>query len=387
MRRHLRSIVVTLVIVAIAVAIFFKVTQEKPVSVTLAKVEQGTVESLVSNTRAGTVKACRRARLSPAIGGQIAHLMVKEGDHVEAGQVLLELWNEDLVAQVQLAESEAKAVTASAEQACLNAQVARREANRLVELQKKHLASEEQVDRAVTNAKASEAGCRAAKAQAQVSTSRVAVAKAALERTILKAPFTGSVAEVNGELGEYVTPSPPGIPTPPVVDIVDTSCLYILAPIDEVDAPEIKPGMRARITLDAFAGKSFQGVVRRVAPYVLEVEKQARTVDVEAEFINPSEYKDLLPGYSADVEVIIATHKDVTRIPTEALLEGNRVLVYRPSDGLLEERKITIGLSNWQYTQVTSGLSVGEYVVTSVGREGVKAGAYGKPEQPLNERS
>ena len=108
---------------------------------------------------------------------------------------------------------------------------------------------------------------------------------------------------------------------------------------------------------------------------------------MKAEFINPSEYKDLLPGYSADVEVIIATHKDVTRIPTEALLEGNRVLVYRPSDGLLEERKITIGLSNWQYTQVTSGLSVGEYVVTSVGREGVKAGAYGKPEQPLNERS
>ena len=62
---------------------------------------------------------------------------------------------------------------------------------------------------------------------------------------MLTAPFDGVVAEVNAELGEYVTPSPPGIPTPPAVDLIDDRCLYVTAPIDEVDAPEIRTGMPA----------------------------------------------------------------------------------------------------------------------------------------------
>ena len=73
------------------------------------------------------------------------------------------------------------------------------------------------------------------------------------------------IAEVNGELGEYVTPSPVGIPTPPAIDLIDTQCLYISAPIDEVDAPEIRAGMAARISLDAFSKQFFHGHVRRVA--------------------------------------------------------------------------------------------------------------------------
>ena len=66
------------------------------------------------------------------------------------------------------------------------------------------------------------------------------------------------------------------------------------------DLPEVKKGMPVRITLDAFPNESFAGQVRRIAPYVLEVEKQARTVDVEADFTNPADYSRLLAGYSAD---------------------------------------------------------------------------------------
>ena len=74
--------------------------------------------------------------------------------------------------------------------------------------------------------------------------------------------------------------------------------------------------------------------MRRVAPYVLDTEKQARTVEVEAEIENPEKY-NLLPGYSADVEVILENRENVLRIPSQAILDGKRVLVLDPATGLL----------------------------------------------------
>jgi HlyD family secretion protein len=92
---------------------------------------------------------------------------------------------------------------------------------------------------------------------------------------------------VNGEVGEYLTPSPPGIMTLPAIDLIDDTCLYVSAPIDEVDAAQLKIGMGGRITLDAYRGKHFTGKLRRIAPYVLALEKQARTVEVEVDFESP----------------------------------------------------------------------------------------------------
>ena len=137
----------------------------------------------------------------------------------------------------------------------------------------------------------------------------------------------------------------------------------------------------ARIAVDAYPGKRFPGIVQRIAPYVLEVEKQARTVDVETVFQDPEDFARMLPGYSADVEIILQTQDNVTRIPTEALLEGNRVLVFDPSTKHLVERKVEIGIANWKFTEVVAGVSAGEQVVTSVDREGVKAGAYASVEE------
>ncbi|PIQ40119.1 MAG: efflux transporter periplasmic adaptor subunit, partial [Thalassolituus sp. CG17_big_fil_post_rev_8_21_14_2_50_53_8] len=88
-------------------------------------------------------------------------------------------------------------------------------------------------------------------AQVQNAKASVAVQQARLAQTQLRAPFAGIVAEVNGEVGEYATPSPPGVATPPAIDLIDERCLYVRAPIDEVDASVIRVGMDARVTLDA----------------------------------------------------------------------------------------------------------------------------------------
>jgi HlyD family secretion protein len=200
----------------------------------------------------------------------------------------------------------------------------------------------------------------------------------------LYAPFDGTVAKIVGELGEYSTPSPPGVPTPPAIDLIDDSCLYVKAPMDEVDAPKIQTGQPVRITLDALPGKVLPGTVRRVAPYVSAVEKQARTVDIEVNFDQPDATGKLLVGYSADVEIILAGRDKVLRIPTAAIQEGGKVLVFNADSGKLEERQIKAGLANWEYTEVLDGLKAGERIVTSLDKEGVKAGVKVTPdEKPL----
>ena len=346
----------------------------QPLTVTTALVEIGDVEAIVANTRAGTIKACRRAKLSPAIGGKISQLPVHQGDRVKENDLLLELWNKDLAAEVDLSKSEQLTARVRIKEACLLADAAERDAARLLQLQQKKLASDDAVDRAVTGAKAKHEGCVAARAGAKSAADRVSATLAALERTQLRAPFSGIVAEVNGELGEYVTPSPPGIATLPVIDLIDNQCLYVTAPIDEVDAPAIRLGMAARITLDALPNDFFPGSVSRKAPYVLDREKQARTVEVEVAFSDPTKTRDLLTGYSADIEIIIESHKQVLRIPTEAILEGNKVWAYDKNNRRIAMRSIKTGLSNWQHTEILSGLALGDEIVTTTGREGLRSG-------------
>ena len=365
----------TLIFVATGVGYYFNKGPER-ISVTQYKVTKGEVKASIANTRVGTVKACRRAYLAPAIGGNVAELYVKEGDKVKSQQLLLKVWNDDLIAQLKLHKAQIRVDKASAKQACEIADGTERDSQRLVRLKKyDRIISEEQLDRAATKARANRAQCLAARAAVEVARANLAMVNTAIERTLIRAPFDGTVAEINAELGEYVTPSPPGIPTLPPIDLLDVSCLYVSAPIDEVDAPQVKVGMSACVSLDAFAEKRCSGIVTRIAPYVLEKEKQARTVEVEVKLGNAKDLQELLPGYSADIEVLLSSKANALRVPTEAVLENNQVLVIT-ADGLLEQRKFTPGLANWNFIEVLSGLVEGDALVLSVGREGVKPGAY-----------
>jgi HlyD family secretion protein len=372
-RHSLRWFIILLLILLAGVFVWYKM-RPKEIDVSVVQVTLGTVEKIVANTRAGTLNACRKANLSPATGGQISVLTVDEGDVVKEGQLLLELWNNDLKAQAALAGKEIMASEAKAAVSRLQAEIASREAERMQKLIQDNAISDQDADKIITEAKVRQAAYDAAVTEVAASRARVSVIKANLERTMLVAPFDGIIAKINGELNEYVTPSPPGIPTPPTIELLDTSCFYVVAPIDEVDAPAVKVNMEARVIMDAFGDKHFPARVRRIDPYVLDLEKQARTVDVEVEFTNSEDGENFLAGYSADVEIIIAVEEDVLRIPTQALLDNSLVYVYQPHDQRLHEKSVRTGLSNWDYTQVTEGLQEGESLVISTDRPGLEDG-------------
>jgi HlyD family secretion protein len=378
----IRTLVFVVMVAGIGAALW-PVLRNKPPKVSLVVVQRGVVEQTIANTRAGTVQARRRSLLAPSTGGKVDRLPVKEGDTVKEGEVLVQLWNADLVAELKLREAETAQARALAKEAKVRSELAQREADRQVQLRGQNVSSEEKVDQAVSEAKAAMARWEAAEEGVRVREASIATVKAQIEKTILRAPFAGQVAEVNAELGEFVTPSPTGIPTLPTVDLIDRASVYVKAPIDEVDAAAVRLGQPVRVTLDAFGEQVFPGKVRRIAPYVLDKEKQARTVDVEVDFVGAQaqDLDKLLPGYSADVEIILAVRKNVLRVPTHAVLRGNHLLIYDPATKTLKERTFQPGISNWRFTEVVADVNEGEQVVVSLDVEGVEDGATVVPEQ------
>jgi len=350
----------------------YKVVRPDPVPVTVYRLARGTVEETVTNSKAGTVKARRRAKISPEVGGRVESIGSRPGAQVRRGDVLLRIYAGDLKASLALAEQDLVTSRASGREACLAADLAKRDLKRTLDLKDESIVSVEVLDRLQSQSESSAARCDAARANAERAQAAVDLAHANLNKTVLRAPFDGVVADLKAEVGEWVSPSPPALPIPPVFDIIDPTSIYVSAPLDEVDAGKVRPGQTARVTLDPYPNRSFQGHVTRVAPYVQDIQEQNRTLEVEVDFDDAAFARTLLPGTSADVEVILRSVENVLRVPTYALLEGDRVLVF--DGGHLVARQVKTGMRNWEFSEAKEGLNEGEPVVVSLDRAEVKEG-------------
>jgi HlyD family secretion protein len=370
-------IVSALSVLAVAILVWWTLLRPETIPVRVVAVERGRVESTVTNTKAGTVKARFRARISPEVGGVVSQIARREGDLVEAGEVLIALDDSTQRSQLALAEQSLRAVEAAAREACIRRDRAQRELARVRSLAERQVVSEDLLDELESASAAALAACHRAQAEEGRARAQIEATRVELKKMVIRAPFSGVVAELAVELGEWVTPSPPLLLAPAVVDLIDPATLYVSAPMDEVDSAAIHEGQPAKVSVDSHPGAVFPGRVARVAPYVLDVEAQNRTVEIEVEIEDAGDAR-ILPGTSADVEVVLEAHEPVLRVPAPALLEGGRVLV--AGNGRLEERSVELGLRNWDYAEVRSGLEEGESVVLSLDRVEVRAGARVEPE-------
>jgi HlyD family secretion protein len=368
-----RWLFLVLLLIAAAIALRFTVLAPKVVEVRTAAVEVGIVEETVTNTRAGTIKVRQRASLSPQMGGLVVELPHREGSAVPAGALVLKLDDRAQQAALEFARREVRSSAARAEESCLAAELAEKELGRVTALHEQGISSDQILDTLITDRDRTRAACTAAREAVELSRARVAAARVQVEFTEVRAPFAGIVAELTTELGEWITPAPPGVPIPPVIDLLDQASLYVSAPIDEVDAERVQVDQPARVTVDSRPDASYAARVARVAPYVLDDLEQNRTVEIEVEFNDDESMAGVLPGTSADVEVILDRRTSALRIPAAALAEGGVVLVLEGE--ILENRVVEVGLRNWQYAEVRSGLSEGELVVTSRHSTEVRAGA------------
>ncbi len=372
MKPWMRRAGIVLALVGVGVLLKLWVLTPDPIAVSVISVERGTVEETVTNSRAGTVRARQRAKLSPEIGGRIAEIPHRKGARVRTGDVLLRLHDDSQRAAVQMAKKELAVVEVKKERACLEAARSEREFLRYQQLKERDLVSTDFLDKYENLAQTTKVSCKQTHAEIARARSAIHEANAELSKTVLTAPFDGVIAELDVEVGEWTTPSPPALPVPPILDLIDPSSIYISAPMDEVDSSKIQTGQPVRVTLDPFPGQHYEGQVRHIAPYVLDVEEQNRTVEIEVELNDAAFAATLLPGTSADVEIILAVKKAVLRVPPSTLFEGQKVFVVE--NGRLAIRSVDIGMRNWDFVEVLSGLSEHDQIVTSLDQEGLEEG-------------
>jgi HlyD family secretion protein len=366
MWRALKWLLVPLALGGLYFVLKETVLAPKPVPVRVHSVVRGRVEETVTNSRAGSVKSRSDAQLSVEVAGRVVAIHHREGAEVEKDAPLLQLDDADARAALSLARSELETAHALLKEAEARFDHAQRELKRHTEVQP-GVISEDLLDKARSQVETAQAQKDAAQARVGQQKAVVDRAEVQLSKVTLRASCSGVIAERRIEVGEWA------VPGKPVLRLVDLRHLYVRAELDEVDLGRISTGLTARITLDPYRDRKFEGRVVRVAPHVSEVEAQNRTVEVDVEFSPSGEMGGLKPGISADVEVILQGRENTLRIPAYALLEGSKVLVAQ--DGMAVARSVTPGLRNWEFVEIREGLEQGAAVIVSLDREEVKAGA------------
>lgn len=283
-----------------------------------APVSKQRLEATVTGVSSGMVRSEQIAELAFGTVGRVKALNVKLGDSVKEGQILAEVENDDLRSRLI---------------------VAREELSR-----RKELTSNNAMSRSSLN-------------QAQ---SEFDAANTALEKSIIRAPCDGLVAELNLEVGQLsqITAVLPKAP----IRVVDLKPRFVRVEIDEVDLPRVKVGMSARIKILAVRREPFLGTVRRVINFISDVREQDRTSEIEVDVQNEG---IMLPvGASADVEVVTEVRESAVAVPTKAILGRleNRY-AYVLTSGQVTRREISVGLFNYQFSEILSGVQEGEQVI------------------------
>ncbi len=367
MKRWLRRLLILVGVVSVIVLLRLTVFRPDAVDVDVAAVSRGVVEDAVTNSQAGTVRSRRHSRLGAQRAGRVMDVPFREGAVVAEGALLVLLDTSTARARLDVTQRDLDASEASADAARAAFDYAQAEYTRTSSLFERKLVSQDQMDRAQSRFDTARADHTAAVARLASARANVHLAQDDLDHLRVTAPFGGVVAQRLVEIGESV------VPGQPVVELVDPEALYVSARIDEIDIGRVREDMPVRVTLDPYRGQVWSGRVVKVFPVVDDRLEQNRTLEVEVDLERDPSKPQPRPGTSADVVIVVDARHDVLRVPTFAVLDGRRVLLARNGKAVL--RELETGLRNWDWTEVRSGVSEGEQVITSLDRKGVHDGA------------
>ncbi|MCD6418038.1 efflux RND transporter periplasmic adaptor subunit [bacterium] len=269
----------------------------------------------------GTIKGYREVPVAPGMSSWVTKILVKEGDKVRKGQLLARLSPE----QLNQAEAQFRA--------------AEENYNRMKNLLEKGSISQQQFDQI-------EAGYKAAKAMYEL----------AIKNTELRAPFSGIVASINSEEGEFFNAMMPMAGAPAVLTVVDLRKVKVECEISERDIVEVKTGQDAFMEVDAFPDTTFWGKVESVEHLA---DPMSGTYKATVVFENGS--GKLRSGMFATVHIITAEADSAIVIRQSAIVNDTLVFV---SDGeKARARKVKLGIENDSLAQVIAGIKVGEPVI------------------------
>lgn len=295
-------------------------SQGKVTGVQVAKVR---VEDITSRVRApGKIEPRTQVKISADIPGKVVRLLVKEGDQVRRGELMLQLDD----TQYRASHNQARAAVASAlarqREADKSLKATDSNFERQRQLFAQNLLSAAEWDNANTTFES--ARVASATAAEEVARSRAVLLASSdnLSKTRFLAPFDGVVSALNVEQGEIVITGTMNNPGTQILVVSDLSRMLVRADVDETDVVDMKLGQKVKITVDAFPDTSFAGTVTEIGntakrSSMSTVEGQT---NFEVEVVFDQNVPEIRPGMTADVEIETATHGKALGVPIQAVV-------------------------------------------------------------------
>ena len=363
-RKVLFLVILTLIVIGAVGVYLFSGRNEESATFSLVRIERGPIVSAVSST--GTLNAVITVQVGSQVSGQIKELLADFNSEVRAGQVIARIDPENFEARVRQAEAEQAvaqsevsiqgaaleraraelqnarsaldASKAQTEKARVAVEDAKRDLNRKKTLYKGKIISESDIDKAVAvyeqaaaqlNAaqaeeqaqnslvRSREAALKMAKAQVDHAIAQVQQRKAALhqskvdlEHTVIRSPVDGVVIERSVDVGQTVAAS---LQAPTLFTIAqDLRKMQVDTNVDEADIGRIRVGQRVTFTVDSFSGQEFKG-------FVEQIRKAPETVQNVVTYTVDNAELRLLPGMTANVQIVVEERKDSLKVPNAAL--------------------------------------------------------------------
>jgi len=352
------ALIITICVIVIGIVLAIVLTRGAGSEATLTTVNVTRGDIVKTVVVDGNLEMPNKAYLSFGTIGTVTEVLVEEGSNVTEGQVMARLDAPSLESsvevaelQVEIAKGQVKSARAQYEMALVN----------LDEGGSLPGESEEVLELRVDMAKA---GWDTAKLNLEIAELNLESARLNLEKAIVVAPFDGLVTDVAITEGKEITTA---MLASPAISLVDPSEIELRGFIDEIDVAMVKIGQAANIALDALPDAELSGKVAFISPVGTiraGVVSYATTVTLE------NTVAGLRDGMSATAEVVIERRDDVLLIPNRTIggtLANPKVSVL--IDGQVEEREITLGLSDGINSEVLSGLEEGEKVVLPTSKE------------------
>jgi HlyD family secretion protein len=382
MKRWIRiaiGVAVLAIIVVGSVAAAKKKNNAK-IEVTVAKVERADLTSKVSAN--GKIQAQRKVDLSANVMGQIVNLAVREGDHVKKSDFLMQIDKTQLAASAAGAEASVKALFYDRDAARATLAETQRNADRAEKNFRDKIIPAAELDQNRSLRDAAQANVQAIETRIEQGRAGLAGARDTLSKTTIRAPMSGIVTALPVEEGEVAVIGTMNNAGTILMTISDMSIVEAVMQVDETDIPNVKIGQKAKVTVDAYPNRSFDGVVTEVGSSPIKVAgstgTEAINFEVKVQLQNPP--AEIRPGFSCNADIVTGFRPSAVAIPIQALVVREKPKGPKQTPGKSQDEEgvyrfdrtaaqvkfvpVKTGLTGETSIELVSGIKAGSEIVT-----------------------
>lgn len=381
-KKSKRWLIITIILAVIVLLIVGKklFTPEELLEVTVEKPQTREIVELISAN--GRVQPVVEVKISPDVSGEIVELLIKEGDYVNKGELMLKIKPDTYISIKD--RSQAAVNSSEAQLLQIEAQLAgaQQTYNRQRQLYEQKAISQAEYETAESQYNALVAQKRAAQFNIQSAQASLKEADEQLYKTTIFAPSSGTISKLSVELGERVVGTAQMAGTE-MLRLADLSQMEVRADVNENDIVRVSMGDSASVEIDAYIGRKFKGIVTRIAnsSNTTATADQVTSFEVRI-YLDPQSYADLVvdgspspfrPGMSAAVDIETARRRALS-IPIQAITtrvaEGGQakkevVFMHQKDSSIVKSVPIVSGIQDKQYIEIISGIDSTANVVTA----------------------